>query len=59
MTPIQYLNFYRIEMAADLLKNNPDLTVTKTAFACGFNSSQYFATAFKQQKGCTPRKYRK
>jgi len=59
MTPIQYLNFYRIEMATEMLKNNPDLTVTKTAFACGFNSSQYFATAFKQQKGCSPRDYRK
>jgi len=58
MTPIEYLNSCRVEAASHLLLNQPDLSITQVAYACGFNSSQYFATAFQVFKGCTPSKFR-
>ena len=58
MSPVDYLNYCRIEEAARLLETVPDISVTEIAFSCGFNSSQYFATVFRQIKGRTPRAYR-
>ncbi|MBE6688312.1 MAG: helix-turn-helix domain-containing protein [Ruminococcaceae bacterium] len=57
-TPIEYLNFYRIEMAIKKLINS-DMSVTEVAFSCGFNDLSYFIKTFKQVKGVTPAKYRK
>jgi len=57
-TPMQHLNRRRAEKAAELLRKQPDRTVTDIAFACGFSSSQYFATAFRKTFGCSPRDYR-
>lgn len=58
MTPIEYLNSCRVEYASRLLAENPQLSITDVAYACGFNSSQYFATAFQAFKGRTPTKFR-
>lgn len=58
MTPNQYLNHCRLETAARLLKEQPDLSITQVALACGFSSGQYFSTAFRRQHRCTPRAYR-
>jgi len=58
MTPAQYLNRSRVEMAAKLLLDEPDSPVTRIALACGFSSSQYFATVFRRQFGCTPGQFR-
>jgi AraC-like DNA-binding protein len=58
MTPMQYLNSQRIDMAIVVMQENPELSITDVAFRCGFNSSQYFATVFKRFKGCNPNKYR-
>lgn len=58
MTPVQYLNYQRIEAASELLVKKPKMSITKIAFACGFYSSQYFATVFRQYTGCSPRDYR-
>jgi AraC-like DNA-binding protein len=58
MTPIEYLTHCRVEAAARLLRERPELTITDAAFACGFNSSQYFATVFNAVKGCSPRQFR-
>lgn len=54
MTPIQYLTWCRVELAARLLAEHPDASITEVAYACGFNSSQYFATVFRNLKGCAP-----
>lgn len=43
----------RIDHAQTLLRKGEG-TVTDIAFACGFPSSQYFATAFKRITGITP-----
>lgn len=58
MTPIQYLNHCRLTAAADRLRREPERSVTEIALACGFTSSQYFATVFRHRYGITPREYR-
>lgn len=58
-TPVEYLNFYRIEKASRMLLNT-DISVTEIAFLCGFNDLSYFIKTFKGHKnGITPAKYRK
>jgi len=57
-TPMQYLNQLRLSAATEQLKTAPEKNITDIAFDCGFSTSQYFATAFKKQYGCTPRCYR-
>lgn len=58
MTPLQYLNHCRLEVARRLLVEQSVRSVTDIAMECGFNSPQYFATAFKHHFGCSPREYR-
>lgn len=55
-SPINYLNFYRIEKACTLLINSND-SITDIAFKTGFNSSSYFVKIFKKYKGITPKQY--
>jgi AraC family L-rhamnose operon regulatory protein RhaS len=57
MSPMQYLAHCRVEMAARLLVEQPASSITEVAYACGFNSSQYFATVFRRAKGCAPSAY--
>ena len=57
MTPMNYLNSCRVAHAARLLLE-ADLSVTDVAMRCGFSTSQYFATVFKNHFGQTPRAYR-
>ena len=54
MTPVQFLNYHRVQAAAELIENKPELSITDIAFKCGFTSSQYFATVFKKFKKCSP-----
>lgn len=57
-TPIEYLNYYRIERACyQLLTTNQ--SITEIAYASGFNDLSYFIKTFKKYKGTTPRKYLK
>ena len=58
MTPNQYLNHCRLMTASRLLKSQPQRSVTDVALACGFTSSQYFATLFRRHFGSTPRAFR-
>ncbi len=58
MTPAQYVNYYRIQSAGRLLKKDPGRSITDIAMECGFSSSQYFATIFRQVKGVSPKEYR-
>jgi len=59
VTPREYLTDCRLDAAARLLKEQPGLTVTEVAFACGFSSSQYFATVFRRRYSVTPAASRK
>lgn len=58
MTPMQYLSHCRLDMAARLLKERRDRSITDIAMGCGFASSQYFATLFRRNFGVTPRAFR-
>ena len=57
-TPIDYLNFYRIERACQLLSKN-EKSITEIAFDCGFNDLSYFIKIFKKHKGVSPKQYQK
>ena len=57
-TPMDYVNYYRIERAARLL-SSADWSVTAVGLECGFNDSSYFVKAFKKYKGITPKQYQK
>ena len=56
-SPIDYLNFYRVERASFLLSSS-DMTVAEVAYHCGFNDSSFFIKQFRHYKGMTPRRYR-
>lgn len=58
VTPLHYLTRCRLAAAAEQLREEPDRNVTQVATACGFSSSQYFATKFQQFFGCSPSEYR-
>jgi len=58
LSPMQYLTHKRLEAATEMLKCASEKSITDIAFDCGFATSQYFATAFRKQHGCTPRQYR-
>ena len=57
-SPMDYVNFYRIEQAAFLL-DSTDMPITNVGLDCGFAESSYFTKVFKKYKGLTPRQYRK
>lgn len=54
----QYVNEYRLEIAARLMKES-DETILAVASACGFENLSYFNRSFKKKYGLTPGKYRK
>ena len=57
-TPIEYLNYYRIEQAGEQLLLT-DEKVTEIALNCGFNDMSYFSKTFARLKGCSPSAYRR
>lgn len=57
-TPIQYLNYYRIECACELLSTS-ERSVSEVALSCGFNNISYFIRVFAAHKGTTPSLYAK
>ncbi len=57
MSPIHYLNKYRVERAAELLKNT-DLTVGEIAMICGFGSVTMLFRHFSKIKSMTPKEFR-
>ncbi len=58
MTPITYLNRYRIAQARQLLKQT-DKSVTAIALEVGFSDSSYFSRVFKREVGMAPDTYRR
>ena len=57
-TPIDYLNYYRITKAQDLLINS-DKKILEICMDVGFNNLSYFINIFKKNTGCTPSAFRK
>lgn len=58
MSAAEYLNHCRIEKAKVLFNQHPQMSILDVAIACGYDSSQYFATIFKKKLGTTPSCYR-
>lgn len=58
MTPITYLNRYRINQAQTLLADR-EKSVTEIAMLVGFSDSGYFSRVFRRQVGVSPDAYRK
>ena len=55
-TPIDYLNYYRIEQACFKLATSNN-SVAEIGMSCWFNDESYFIKTFKKYKGVTPKKY--
>lgn len=56
-TPVEYINLYRINQAAELLVKN-DTKLLDIALEVGFENLSYFIETFKRYKKCTPSEYR-
>lgn len=55
-TPIDYLNYYRVEAACYELAAT-DKNITEVALDVGFSNSSYFIRQFRKYKGITPGQY--
>jgi AraC-like DNA-binding protein len=58
ITPVTYLNRYRLRQARELLENT-DLKITQIALAVGFSESAHFTRTFQREMGVSPRAYRR
>ena len=56
-SPIDYLNYYRIERAARFLAVD-DMNVAEVAVHCGYADSSAFIKQFRKYKGTTPKQYK-
>ncbi len=54
---LQYLNSYRLNKAAKLLKNTT-LNIGEVADSCGFPTPSYFTKIFRRFTGLSPREFR-
>jgi AraC-like DNA-binding protein len=57
-TPIDYVNYYRIERACEQLSTTK-ASIIEVAFNQGFNDISYFIKTFRKYKGITPKQYLK
>jgi signal transduction histidine kinase/AraC-like DNA-binding protein/ABC-type sugar transport system substrate-binding protein len=58
MTPIAYLNRYRITQAKRLLRET-DQSITEIALTVGFSDSSYFSRVFRRETGLSPDAFRR
>lgn len=58
-TPSAYILERRLARAAERLVTAPEASITEVAFELGFNDSAYFARAFRQRFGVSPREWRR
>ena len=57
ISPIAYLNSYRLSVAADRLTDTSD-TVSEISYSVGINDPLYFSKIFKKVYGMPPKEYR-
>ncbi len=58
LTPARYVKFIRLEMAAQLLKNEKDKNIAEIARQVGFNDPNYFSRVFRTLYELSPNRYR-
>ena len=56
-SPIDYLNYYRIECAAHFLATT-DMNVAEVAVHCGLSDSSACIKQFRKYKATTPKQYK-
>jgi AraC-like DNA-binding protein len=56
-TPVEYINYYRIEQAAKLLSTR-DEKILDISLQVGFENFSYFIKKFKEYKKCTPSRFK-
>ncbi len=56
-TFVDYLTYYRIKIAVDLLKN-PSVKVYEVADLVGYSDARYFSQIFRKITGVTPKEFR-
>ncbi len=59
ITPIDYINNYRISRAILLLMSEENHTIESISEQTGFESSAYFRRVFRKVTGLSPREYKK
>lgn len=59
ITPVEYVNNYRVSRAIIAIMERNDATVEEISESVGFDSSAYFRRVFKRVTGKTPREYKK
>lgn len=52
-----YLNSYRVDYAASLIRSNPDTKLEEVSRMSGFNTLPTFNSAFRKKMGLTPSAY--
>jgi AraC-like DNA-binding protein len=58
LTPVAYLNRYRVQQAKQLLTYTHK-SITEIALDVGFSSSSYFSRIFRRETGVSPEAYRR
>jgi len=56
-TPNNYIFRIRIEKAAQLLKDNRNITISDVSYRCGFNNASTFSRAFRKHFGLTAKEF--
>ena len=54
----EYVTLLRLRRAEELIKCEPDKTISEIAYECGFNDGNYFSYKFKKMYGISPIKAR-
>ena len=57
MSPIEYRNHIRINVAKDLLTDT-EMSINKISEYCGFSNANYFCDVFRKSEGLSPSAYR-
>ena len=57
LLPLQYINSYRLKIAASMLKNS-NIQIMDIALATGFPTLSHFNRTFKKEYSCSPREFR-
>jgi AraC-like DNA-binding protein len=55
----EFLNFYRLKKAKNILETHPEYRIINVAMSCGFSDSNYFSKLFKQTFKKSPKEAKK
>ena len=54
----EYVTLLRLRKAEEMIKNEPNKTISEISYECGFNDGNYFSYKFKKMYGVSPIKLR-